>query len=114
MKYPSLFAAAASLLTVQGATRESFDASWKFARFGDMPDGSHLAEPAQSPAAADFDASRWRSLDLPHDWAIAGPFRADLPNSTGKLPWAGKKDLWWVSAELSTLVRSHDPTRKIT
>ena len=33
--------------------------------------------------------STWRTLDLPHDWGIEGPFRAELPNNTGKLPWAG-------------------------
>ena len=42
-----------------------------------------------SPAAADFDDSKWRRLNLPHDWAIEGPFRMDLENETGKLPWAG-------------------------
>ncbi len=40
----------------------------------------------KSPA---FNDSAWRSLDLPHDWGIEGPFRMDLPNETGKLPWAG-------------------------
>ncbi len=28
---------------------------------------------------ADFDDSRWQSVDLPHDWAIAGPFLAEGP-----------------------------------
>ncbi len=42
-----------------------------------------------SPATPGFDDAQWRSLDLPHDWAIEGPFRMDLPNNTGKLPWAG-------------------------
>ncbi len=36
-----------------------------------------------------FDDSSWRSLDVPHDWAIEGPFQLDLPGETGKLPWAG-------------------------
>jgi len=35
-----------------------------------------------------FDDSAWRALDLPHDWAIEGPFRQDLPGDTGKLPFA--------------------------
>ncbi|HLP03120.1 MAG TPA: beta-galactosidase GalB [Opitutaceae bacterium] len=35
-----------------------------------------------------FDDSAWRALDLPHDWAIEGPFRQDLPGETGKLPFA--------------------------
>ncbi|PTY07122.1 beta-galactosidase [Opitutaceae bacterium EW11] len=36
-----------------------------------------------------FDDSGWRTLNLPHDWGIEGPFRQDLPGDTGKLPWAG-------------------------
>ncbi len=35
-----------------------------------------------------FDDSQWRELNLPHDWGIEGPFCDELPNSTGKLPWA--------------------------
>ena len=77
----------AALTAAPGAQRESFDASWKFARFGDMPDGTRLAETAAS--ATDFNDSQWRTVNLPHDWSIEGPFRADLPNRTGKLPWAG-------------------------
>lgn len=68
--------------------RLSFDTGWRFARFGPMPDGSEHAEPSalETAAADDFG---WRQLDLPHDWGIEGPFRADLPNITAKLPWAG-------------------------
>jgi beta-galactosidase len=230
MKREILCLFAASMLAAHGASRESFDSSWKFARFGEMPDGSHLAEPGTpaktamassyeadhpadhatdgnpetrwcaasaapnqsltldlgrvgklggiefewekpavypykvdvsadgkqwkmledrsantnasgkekltasasarfvrvtvgavpatqwasireiraldaagaavkpappaeasgpSPSAADFDDSQWRSLNLPHDWGVEGPFRMDLENETGKLPWAG-------------------------
>jgi beta-galactosidase len=37
----------------------------------------------------EFDDSEWRLLDLPHDWAIEGPFSLELPGETGKLPWQG-------------------------
>lgn len=47
------------------------------------------AEAELSPAAAAFKDSGWRALDLPHDWAIEGPFRMDIENETGKLPWVG-------------------------
>lgn len=40
----------------------------------------------EDPAFTDAD---WRTLDLPHDWAIEGPFRMELENETGKLPWVG-------------------------
>ncbi len=36
-----------------------------------------------------FDDEGWRSLTLPHDWAIAGPFDPRAPGGTGKLPFAG-------------------------
>jgi beta-galactosidase len=38
---------------------------------------------------ADFDDSGWRSLNLPHDWGIEGPFNQEYPGETGKLPWWG-------------------------
>lgn len=43
----------------------------------------------ESPSVSGFDDSGWRYLDLPHDWGVEGPFRMELPNNTGKLPWAG-------------------------
>jgi beta-galactosidase len=43
----------------------------------------------QSPKTADFDDSSWRAQPVPHDWGIEGPFREDLDNNTGKLPWQG-------------------------
>jgi len=59
--------------------------------------GSGTARPARPPGnfgsdiacvQPDFDDSAWRTLDLPHDWAIEGPFGQDLPGDTGKLPFA--------------------------
>ncbi|MBS1792775.1 MAG: DUF4982 domain-containing protein [Acidobacteria bacterium] len=38
---------------------------------------------------AGFDDSAWRRLDLPHDWAIEGPFDKDWEGETGKRPYAG-------------------------
>lgn len=42
-----------------------------------------------SPADTGYPDATWRMLDLPHDWAIEGPFRHDLEGATGKLPWQG-------------------------
>ena len=37
-----------------------------------------------------FDGSSWREVEVPHDWAIAGPFDAGSKDGdTGKLPWRG-------------------------
>ncbi|MBN1569631.1 MAG: DUF4982 domain-containing protein [Acidobacteria bacterium] len=47
-----------------------FDEEWKFFK-GD----------AQGAAAITFDDSKWRMLDVPHDWSIEGPFSA--ANTTG-------------------------------
>jgi beta-galactosidase len=50
---------------------------------GDAP-GTNLAV-----TGPDFADSAWRSLDLPHDWGIEGPFSFSHPNHTGRLPWWG-------------------------
>lgn len=34
----------------------------------------------------DYDDSRWRKLDLPHDWSIEGQLSPDLASCTGYLP----------------------------
>ena len=36
-----------------------------------------------------YNDSLWQKLNLPHDWAIAGPFDQTLPGDTAKLPWQG-------------------------
>ncbi|WP_462345658.1 beta-galactosidase GalB [Coprobacter fastidiosus] len=57
--------------------------------------GKKYDRPAGNPgsthpyAKADFDDSSWRKLNLPHDWAIEGPFNIDYEGSTGKLPYWG-------------------------
>ncbi len=38
---------------------------------------------------ADFDDSKWRTLDVPHDWAVEGPFDINRSGDTGKLPYPG-------------------------
>ncbi|MDZ8117826.1 beta-galactosidase GalB [Pontiella agarivorans] len=74
----------------QGYARETidFNENWQFARFGPMPNGSHQEEP-EGLYEINADDSGWRTLNVPHDWGIEGPFRKDLPNRTGKLPWPG-------------------------
>ena len=45
-----------------------------------------------SPASRRIDGDGlWHPVRIPHDWAIEGPFAADLKDgNTGKLPWRGK------------------------
>jgi len=71
-------------------SRESFNQNWKFIKFFNASTDAATfdREPAglQLPAADD---KSWRTLDLPHDWAIEGPFSDTLENNTGLLPWKG-------------------------
>src|SRR5690349_15372712 len=50
--------------------REGFDFDWKFFK-GD-------AAGAQQPGFSD---AAWRTLELPHDWSIEGPFAQNEPSS---------------------------------
>ncbi len=81
--------------------RDLFNAGWRFQK-GD-PSGLDLSYAALKPALlgkgpapeggpyalAAFDDRAWQPLELPHDWAIAGPFKQEYPGETGKLPWWG-------------------------
>jgi beta-galactosidase len=54
---------------------QNFNFDWKFYK-GDIPNG-------QNPGLND---AGWRSLDLPHDWSIEGPFSKEYASATGFLP----------------------------
>lgn len=71
-------------------SRESFNQGWKFIRFfnASTDTATFDKEPSvlQLPTTDD---KAWRTIDLPHDWAIEGPFSDTLENNTGLLPWKG-------------------------
>ena len=102
----------------QSRERISFNSDWRFTKddpegTGDklsytnikawvIATGAEFAKNTPSPARpegnlgvdvvythADFDDSGWRSLNLPHDWGIEGPFKQEYPGGTGRLPWWG-------------------------
>jgi beta-galactosidase len=54
---------------------QNFNFDWKFLK-GDLPEGQKTT----------LDVTGWRSLDLPHDWSIEGPFSKDSFSCTGYLP----------------------------
>lgn len=59
------------------------DPSRRFARpEGNPGDGVSCVQP-------DFDDSSWQVVNLPHDWAIAGPFTHSGGGGMGRLPTAG-------------------------
>lgn len=79
-----------------GRKVENFNFDWKFYK-GDIPDG-------QNPL---LNENAWRTLDLPHDWSIEGPFSKDYASSTGFLP-AG---IGWYRK--SFIVPSTEKDRKV-
>lgn len=95
--FPVLLAALCATAIAASAPRErtNFDAGWRFA-FGHPSDAakdfvhgtsyfSYLAKAGYGDGPADpkFDASAWRTLDLPHDWAVEAPFDAKGSHSHG-------------------------------
>jgi beta-galactosidase len=65
------------LITASAAAAEPrillpFDAGWLFFK-GDAPGAE----------AAAYDDSKWRTLDVPHDWSIEGPFAKANPTGPG-------------------------------
>lgn len=99
--------------------RLSINRDWKFSRFVSNPDslsydpvlkpwilpsandfivnGTKYERPSGTPPGSDveyvqaaFDDSSWESVDLPHDWAIKGPFGAlGISGGMGRLPTNG-------------------------
>lgn len=90
-------------------TRESFNSGWKFIRFfnssSDRVDSNKEPEGLYSTV---LDERNWRSVDLPHDWAIEGPFSDTLENNTGLLPWKG---IGWYRKHF--YVEAGDSSRRI-
>jgi beta-galactosidase len=101
-----------------GRERLSLDSNWLFTKddpagIGDVLDYANMkqwmlatandfvkdGEPVERPGnnvGADVDYvqrhfrdGNWQSLNLPHDWAIAGPFNVSDQGETGKLPFYG-------------------------
>jgi beta-galactosidase len=62
----------------KGERRISFNEGWRFSK-GE-------AAGAELP---DFKDAAWRSLELPHDWAIEGPFDPKYDSRCGGLPFYG-------------------------
>ncbi|KAH9988588.1 glycoside hydrolase family 2 protein [Xylariaceae sp. FL0662B] len=104
--------------TVAGRERVSINAGWRFSRFESNPDslsydvlkewilptGNDFIEngakherptgiapgPNVTYVQETFDDNEWETVNVPHDWAIKGPFHApNIPNSMGALPING-------------------------
>ena len=64
---------------IQERERTSFNEDWLFQKSDDS-----------SAFEKNYNDSSWRSLQLPHDWAIEGPFKPEYNLRTGGLPIFGK------------------------
>lgn len=73
-----ILTACESSRTEQTRLRESFNSGWKFSS-GDIENAQNV----------NFNDSEWRALDLPHDWAIEGPFTEEVNYKGGYLPYPG-------------------------
>jgi beta-galactosidase len=74
----SMVAASVTSVTASGERRQNFNEGWRFFK-GEAPG-------AEKP---DFADSQWRTVRLPHDWAIEGPFDRNANPHTGALPIYG-------------------------
>jgi beta-galactosidase len=66
----------------------SLDANWKFHLGDDWPNALRLDKAGASggPAAEKFSDNSWRTVNLPHDWAIELPFDKNADTSHGFKP----------------------------
>lgn len=139
--YLLLFAAVGwvSAATTPGRSRTSLNAGWKFSRFTSNPDslsyntlkpwmlplandfivsGSKRQPPSGTPPGGNvqyvqpsFNDASWQSVDLPHDWAIAGPFNAPgISGGMGRLPTNG---VGWYRRTLTATASDVDGTKSI-
>jgi len=67
--------------------RDKFNEEWKF-----------IKKDLQGAQVFDFDDSAWKKVNLPHDWAIEGPFTKDVSFQCGYLPFPG---VGWYRKELT-------------
>lgn len=68
--------------------RQSFDAEWQF-KLSNAPDAAQMAS----------EAAVWQSVDLPHDWSIAGPIAQ--ANPTGGAGGFFPVGVGWYQKELN-------------
>ncbi|KAK3684165.1 glycoside hydrolase family 2 protein [Podospora appendiculata] len=117
-----------------GRERISINANWRFSRFTSNPDSLSYstlkqwmlpaasnfisgskpqrpsgAAPSVKYAQSSFDDGTWETLNLPHDWAIKGPFNAPgIGGGMGRLPSNG---VGWYRRNIN--ITSDDLTKTV-
>ena len=74
LKHILIFLFALCVATLGAREVQNFNYGWKFS----LDVGAD-----ENPAAPGFNDSSWRTLDVPHDWAIEGDFDEHNPSGTG-------------------------------
>ncbi|MBN1124119.1 MAG: DUF4982 domain-containing protein [Sedimentisphaerales bacterium] len=74
-----------------------FNSDWRFNK-GEM----------EGAEKVDFDDSAWKPVNIPHDWAISGPFDPKENGYAGKLPWRG---VGWYRKTFS--LKKADQSRRV-
>ncbi|MHC4265378.1 MAG: beta-galactosidase GalB [Planctomycetota bacterium] len=72
-----------NLKSPRSRTTLSFNHGWKFLKVDEIYD-----EP-ENLRELNFNDSEWKAIDLPHDWAIEGPFTDEVLSAEGRLPFPG-------------------------
>ncbi len=68
-----------TISSTKGRERISFNEDWLFKKTHDL-----------SATQLDFNDADWETIQLPHDWAIEGPFQPEYNSRTGGLPVHGQ------------------------
>ncbi|MBU0474327.1 MAG: DUF4982 domain-containing protein [Bacteroidetes bacterium] len=68
-----------SNLNIIGKENYNFNTAWKFSK-GEIVGAEKI----------NYDDTKWENVNIPHDWAIAGPFDPLGESETAKLPWQGE------------------------
>jgi len=68
-----------SNLNIIGKENYNFNPAWKFSK-GEIVGAEKI----------NYDDTKWENVNIPHDWAIAGPFDPLGESETAKLPWQGE------------------------
>lgn len=85
LKLLLLFCTAMATIAAQAQRQEIIlRDGWKFSR------GEELD--AHAPAQISYDDSKWQTVQVPHDWAISGPFNKDIDKQVVAIEQNGEKE----------------------
>ncbi|MDO5482671.1 MAG: glycoside hydrolase family 2 TIM barrel-domain containing protein [Bacteroidaceae bacterium] len=85
LKWIQFFCMAATTIAVQAQRQETvLREGWKFSR----AEGLDTYTPAQNS----YNDNKWQTVQVPHDWAISGPFNKDIDKQVVAIEQNGEKE----------------------